>query len=449
MNAEAKRISDILYKLMDCARELLSMAEEMGAEEAEVFGLEGRSVDVDLRRSEVELASESFFRGLGLRAVVNGAVGFSSTNDLRKLDLVARSAVRSARVRGSDDLWQSLPQPKQVHAAENIFDISLSAIGPAECMDLADGMLKGCQSVKGAAPVSGGVICISGTEFVLNSHGVELSSESTSMHASVETIAKGSDVATGIEFHNSRQLESDLSQVGRKAAEMAAASLNGDKARSGTFDVILQPLAFVDLLQYAFLPSISADNVQKKRSSLAGRAGEAIASSHLAITDDGLLSGGLGTSPFDGEGVPAQRNKVIENGILKGFLYDSYTAGKVGLDSTGNAVRAGYSELPRVGIRNLVVRSDSPFDLQEDARGFLVNGLIGAHTANPISGDFSVEARNSFFIAPGEAPRPVKSMMLAGNIFDVFQDIGIGTDARAVGAIVTPSVKARVKVIGS
>jgi PmbA protein len=310
-------------------------------------------------------------------------------------------------------------------------------------------MLSGCQEVKSAEPASGGVTCVSGMEFVVNSRGVELSEKGTSMHASMEAIAKGNDVATGTEFHNSRLLEADLHGVGKAAAKMAQRSINGSKAESGTYDVILKPVAFVELLEYAFVPSILADNVQKGRSHLAGHLGEKVGSDHLSIIDDGLLSGGMGTTAFDGEGVASRSNAVIEKGVLKGFLYDSYTAGKDGLKSTGNAVRGGYSDVPRLGLRNLIVSSEHAFNLWDETNGMLVNGFIGAHTANPISGDFSVEARNSFFVAPNEEPRPISSMMLAGNIFDLLKNLDLGTDVRAVDAVVTPSVRARMKVVGS
>jgi PmbA protein len=181
---------------------------------------------------------------------------------------------------------------------------------------------------------------------------------------------------------------------------MAVRSVNGQKVETGTYDVLLRPIAFTELLEYAFLPSISADNVQKGRSLMSEKIGQQVASSHLSFTDDGLLPGGLGTTGFDGEGVPSMRNSILERGVLKGFLYDSYTAGKSGVKSTGNAVRGGYSDLPRIGIRNLLVQSSEPFDVvKETGRGIVVNSFIGAHTANPISGDFSVEARN-LFISP-------------------------------------------------
>ncbi len=458
MNAEATRISGTSYNqangsqsnsLVEYAHQLLSLSLAAGAQEAEVFGMEGRSAEANLRKDKVEMASQSIHWGLGLRAVVRGAVGFSGTSDMTRLALVAQSAVKSAKARGGDEHWRSFPAPQSGSVAQGIFDPKLDQASSEECLDLAASMLEGCLEMKGAEPVSGGVTCVSKTEFIINSQGLEVSENGTYLQASMETIARGSDVATGNEFHNSRLFEPNLQNVGKAAAEMAVSSLNGTKAASGAFDVILKPLAFVELLEYTFVPSISADNVLKGRSHLANRLGEKIGSEHLCINDDGLLAKGMGTSAFDDEGVASQKTAVIENGVLKGFLYDSYTAGKASRKSTGNAVRSGYSEVPLVGLRNLVVSSDEAFDLQAETKGLLVNSFIGAHTANPISGDFSVEARNSFYIEPERAPRPITSMMLAGNIFDLLKDIDLGLDVRAVGGIVTPSVRVRMKVVGS
>jgi PmbA protein len=411
--------SDSIDALLDHGHKLLSLALLEGAAQAEVYGMMGRSVDIDLRRDAVELASESFHRGLGLRTVVAGAVGFSSTSDMSLLQFVAKSAVLSARARGGDESWRSLPLPEKVVRPDGIFDSRLERIGPEECLDIAQSMLSGCRTVKEAEPVAGGVACVCGSGFVINSLGIELQETSTLMHASIETIAKAADVATGSEFCISRGYQPSLEWVGRAAAEMARSSLGGVKAESGTFDVLIKPQAVAELLEYTLLPALASDNVQKGRSSLAGRVGEKISAESLMLTDDGLISGGIDSSAFDGEGVPSQRTVLIEDGFLKGYLYDSYTAGKEGARSTGNAVRSGYSDVPRVGIRNIIVSSPDARDLLEETKGLLVNGLIGAHTANPISGDFSVEARNAFLIAPGEEARPIRSLMLAGNFFEL------------------------------
>jgi PmbA protein len=441
--------SDSIDALLDYGHKLLSLALREGAAQAEVYGMMGRSVDIDLRRDVVELASQSFHRGLGLRAVVAGGVGFSSTSDMSLLPFVAKSAVLSARARGGDKSWRSLPLPEKVVHPEGIFDPRLEETSPEECLDTAESLLSGCRTVKEVEPVAGGVACICGSCFVINSLGIELQETSTFMHASIETIAKAADVVTGSEFYSSRCYQSTLEDVGRAAAEMARSSLGGVKAESGTFDVLIRPLAAAELLEYTLLPALAADNVQKGRSTLAGRVGEKISAEILVITDDGLLPGGMDSSAFDGEGVPSQRTVLIDKGILRGYLYDSYTAGKEGVPSTGNAVRSGYTGLPSVGSRNLIVGSPDARDLLAETKGLVVGGLIGAHTANPISGDFSVEAKNAFLIAPGEEAKPIRSLMLAGNFFELLKDVEIGRDVRAIGAIVTPTIKVRMKVVGS
>ena len=443
------RISDTSDSLRNHARQLLSSALAAGAEEAEVYGISSLSFDIDLRRAQVELASRSLHRGLGLRAVVSGAVGFSSTSDMSLLSSVARSAVQSARARGPDPAWRGLPRPERVTHPENTFDPRLAEMGLEECLELAKGLVAGCSEVAGAEPVSGGLACASGTSFILNSRDLELEEKGTIMQASLEAIARGADVATGSDFYISRCLASSLEEVGRSAAEMARSSLGGQKAESGTFDVLLRPQAAAELLEYTLIPALLADSVQKGRSVLAGRIGESIASERLSITDDGLVSGGIDSSAFDGEGVPSQRTVLIEDGALKAYLYDSYTAGKEGVHSTGNAVRSGYTALPRVGARNFILGSRQSQNLLEETRGYMVSGLIGAHTANAISGDFSVEARNAFAISPGERARPIRSLMLAGNIFELLREIEVGRDVRSVGSIVTPTVKLRMKVVGS
>jgi PmbA protein len=243
-------ISDSIDTLQDYGHKLLALAQQEGAEQAEVYGTFGRSVDIDLRRDVVELASESFHRGLGLRAVIAGGVGFSSTSDMSQLQFVAKSAVISARARGSDESWRSLPLPENVVRPEGIFDPRLERIGPEECLEIAQSMLSGCKTVKEAEPVAGSVATICGSHFVINSLGMELGETSTLMHASMETIARAVDVATGSEFCCSRGYLPSLEDVGRAAAEMARSSLGGVKAESGTFDVLLKPLAVAELLDY-------------------------------------------------------------------------------------------------------------------------------------------------------------------------------------------------------
>jgi len=456
MAGEARRISDTSASstagLMDEAIRLMHLALLAGAEEAEVFGLSGRSIDVDLRKSSIEMASQSIHRGLGLRAVVRGAVGFSSTSDLGRLKEVAGSAVRAAKARGSDDEWRSLPLPGAIISPEGVFDPALDTMGAEDGLDLALDLLEGVKRVEGASPVSGGVVFVSGEEVIVNSQGIEVFEIGTFIHASLEAISRGSSqegVATGYEFDNSRKMDIDLVEIGQKAGRMASQSVDGIKAETGTYPVLLSPVATAEILEHVLVPALSAENVQKGRSPLSGRLNRMIAEEDLQLVDDGLYPGGMGTSGFDDEGVISQRNVLIEDGHLLGFMYDSYAAGKDECKSTGNAVRSGYSEVPRIGARNLIIESRRPFDLiSETKNGILVNGLIGAHTANPISGDFSVEARNAFEVVDGNEARPIRSAMIAGNLYDLLSKMEGGIDPRAVGSIITPTMRVEMRVIG-
>lgn len=168
-----------------------------------------------------------------------------------------------------------------------------------------------------------------------------------------------SGVATGSEFDNSRSFSVNARAVGEKAADLARRSLDGISIETDTYDVVLSPVAFAELLESTFIPALSAENVQKGRSTLAGMLNKSVSDLRLQVIDDGALPAGMGSSAFDGEGVPSQRTVLLEDGVLRSYLYDSYTAGKEGRSSTGNSVRSGYSEMPRIGIRNLIISSKS------------------------------------------------------------------------------------------
>jgi PmbA protein len=213
---------------------------------------------------------------------------------------------------------------------------------------------------------------------------------------------------------------------------------------------LFRPNAIADILENALLPSLSAENVQKGRSALTGKLGNKIGVDRLNVIDDGLLEGGIGSSRSDDEGSPSKTNQIIENGVLATYLYDTYTAGKDGVESTGNAMRNNYSQTTSIDVRNLRLEFPPSDVVGETVQGVLVGAVIGAHTANPISGDFSVEARNSFLIKNGQIMHPIKSMMVAGNVLELLQHIsGAGQDVRVLGNIIAPTIKVSgLKVVG-
>lgn len=436
--------------IFEIAHRSLQITKKAGADEAEIYCVKGRSVSIDIHRDVIDLAKESMVSGIGIRAIVKGAVGFSSTNDERRIEEACILAVKSARVRGSDPLWSGLPQKSKPAKVAGIFDKKLAALEIESCMDYTSMMIEGVKSVPSVAPTSGHFSCGSSTKLVLNSNGVEVREEDTVIQATVDTATQDTPLSTASEFDMSRKLDIDFYKIGEKASTLASRSKNGISTQTRDTAVLLEPLAFADILENTLVTSLNADNVQKGRSSLVGKINSRIAAEDLSITDDGTLAGGLGTSSCDDEGTPSRKIAVVNKGVLSSFLYDCYTAGKEKRESTGNAVRGSYTSTPSIGIRNLIIEHPSFDVIGETKDGVIVNTVIGAHTANPISGDFSVEARNSFLVRDGGIASPIKSMMISGNIFELLRNIdGVGKDVRKVGNVITPTVRiSKMRVIG-
>jgi PmbA protein len=185
------------------------------------------------------------------------------------------------------------------------------------------------------------------------------------------------------------------------------------------------------------------DAVFKGKSLLAGKVGAQIVSSLLTIRDDGTLPKGMATAPFDGEGVAQQNTVVVSDGILQGYLYDTLYAGKMGTVSTGNSARGGVKGLPHLGATNLFIENGctpAASLIAGIGRGLLLTDLIGMHTANSISGDFSVGAAG-FLIENGQIVHPVKGIAIAGNILDLFSTVvQLGDDLRFYSTVGAPSL---------
>ncbi len=428
----------------------LEKTEHAGADETEIYCIKGRSLSVDIHRDELDLAKESLFWGIGIRAIVNGAVGFSSTNDASHVEEACTLAVKSARVRHSDPLWSGLPGKKKITPVKGIFDKNIADISTETCVDLTAEMIEGAKTIPSVFPTSGQVLCSNSTTLILNSHGIEMKEPDTVIHASIDTTTKDTDTSTASEFEISRKLDIDFHKIGESAAQLAFRSRNGTRTETHDTAVLLEPMAFADILDNTFLPSLNADNVQKGRSSLIGKMNTKIAADELSLVDDGTLAFGIGTSSCDDEGTPSKRNEIVAGGELQSFLYDCYTAGKEKRESTGNAIRSSFTGTPSISIRNLVIEHPRSDIVAETNDGVIVNTVIGAHTANPISGDFSVEARNSFLIKDGEISSPIKSMMISGNIFDVLKNMdGAGKDVRKIGNIITPTIRvSKMRIVG-
>ncbi len=428
--------------MYELARKALRLAEKAGAEEAEIYYAANRSTGVNFKKDAIEHAKDRFSEGIGVRAIVNGAVGFASTNSAAQIENAVEVAVAEARVRESDPDWVSLPSNGKYPTVSGIFDKKIEALELEACIEYSLDLIEGTREVPGTLPTSGGFSRAKGRQLILNTNGIEIEEESTAVSGFVDVITVNGQTSTAYDFAVSRSLDIDFFALGKNAAELALKSNGGIKIEPQKTDVIFHPFALSDIIEEALAPSLDADNIQKGRSGLIGKLGEELAVPELNIYDDGLIEAGIETSASDDEGVPSQRTTVIEKGVLETYLYDSYTAGKAGVKSTGNGSRSSYTSPPSVGLRNFIIDYPQTDVIADTQSGVFVNTVIGAHTANSISGDFSVEARNAFTIKDGALDKPIKSLMISGNAFELLKQItGAGFDVRKVGGIITPSIR--------
>ncbi len=188
---------------------------------------------------------------------------------------------------------------------------------------------------------------------------------------------------------------------------------------------------------------LSAEAVQKGKSLFANRLGKMVGAIALKIIDNGLLPNQIGTAPFDDEGTPCQKTILINDGILTNYLQNAYTAKKGNTQSTGNAARGGFKTLPAIGPTNLYIepgkKSQSEI-VKAINKGLLVTRLMGIHTINPISGDFSIGAAG-LVIENGKITHPVRGITIAGNIIDMLEAIEeVASDLRFIGNVGAPSL---------
>jgi PmbA protein len=405
------------------------------ADEVEVYYVQGSGVSADLKKRKVNLAVRSVGCGLGIRTIHKGRIGSSSTNNPDDWKKCLAAAISGGKL-ATPQNWEGLPFSAKLQETLLSFDESLEVV-PAVAKDLLEKMLEGAAAHD--AQVTAGSAGLSSAEVTLaNSNGVMYTDRRTGVSVSLESI---SGQSTGYEFdHASFISDIDPYTVGERATFFASESAGGKDVETGRYDVLLSPLAYAELLGSVFVPALNGRSVHAGRSRLAQSLGKLVADDTLLMYDDPYLPRANGSVFWDAEGTPTKRVDFVRNGTLEAFAYDLKTAYRYGKTSTGNAVRGGFGGLPVIGHHNFIV--DGPRRAVDDERVLYVHNVVGAHTANPMSGDFSVELSNAFWMEGGEFEVPIRSAMLSGNVFELHKEIaGLGRKSRAIGSLILPSIK--------
>ncbi|MBI5098160.1 MAG: TldD/PmbA family protein [Nitrospirae bacterium] len=442
------------------AEDIVKKALKRGCDAAEVFIRSSRGISVEAKDGKVEAMEVSQDIGIALKVIRNQRLGFAFTTIHDEVGKTINAAIDSAKWTAMDEY---IDIPGQMPAGEVlIFDEQIKNLDEAtvikNALMLEESALAFDKRVKKVRKAEVGAAVTSTT--IANSKGVNAGYESTNYSVHVTTLAsdENGDNQMGWDFAGSRRMiDVDIKFVGKTASKRAVEVLGARKISAVKAPVILCPsvaVGFLDILS----SSLSAEAVQKQRSFLAGKAGQTIISTLVDIIDDGTMKWGLGTKPVDDEGVPVTNKTVISKGVLNSYFYNTYTAKKAGVKSTGNAVRGGHKSLPGIGVTNFYIRPDESQKsevrsqksevkrtknnqlIKSLPKGILILNTMGLHTANPISGDFSVGI-SGLWIENGETVYPIKEAVISGNILELFKKVeGIGCDLEFYGNVGSPSL---------
>jgi PmbA protein len=446
-------------EMQSLAEKAVNTALGKGSDEAEAFVYQGLTTSIGIEQGQIVRSSRIIDQGVGIRAIVNKAIGFSYTNMLENkaaIDEVIDRAISSAKASKPDEDWRGLPSKKAYASSENTYDRRIVELRSEDLVTIASIMLDAAEktdkrvfSIEGEAGASYLSVATA------NSNGVAGFDHGTLVDCSLATVCQDGNEVTPVcfEFNTERSYYINPEWVGREAARSALSALKPKRIETKSTRAIFTQFALQQLLYYTLINAVKADYVQRNQSAFKGKIGEKVASEIVTVYDDGLFNGGLRTWKFDGEGVPQQKTLIMEKGVLRNFIYDNYTARKEGKESTGNAARAGYLSTPNVEATNFhfTPGTKSPEELIREVNdGILVNYLQGAHSSNPASGEFSVVATPAWRIEKGSVTHATKGLMLAGNIFTLLTNISVLADnQRKLGQLVAPwMLVENVKVIG-
>ena len=433
------------------AQDIVQRAMQAGATAAECVIREGDEFSTLVRLGEVETLKESGSKSIGVR-VFNGkraASTHSSDFTASGLDRMLKSAIELAKIT-SEDPFSGIPEPSQLGALSgdlDLFSTDVYSLPGEERIAYARRAEKATLDFDTRIKNSegGSFDAATGHKILANSHGFV--GEFRRSYCSVAAIPIAQDEKGGMQrdywFSVARSLDrlESPEHVGKIAAQRTLRRLGARKVKTQEVPIIFDPLVANSILGHIF-EGVNGDSVYRGASFLAGKLGEKIAASQVTVIDDGTMVGGFGTSPFDGEGIPTRRTVVIENGVLKSYVLNTYTAKKLGLQTTANASR-GLAGTPGIGPGNYFLQpgARTPQQLIGDVKeGLYVTEFLGMGV-NLVTGDYSRGA-SGIWISGGELTYPVEEITVAGNLKDMFLNISeIANDLEFRGSVASPTIR--------
>lgn len=400
------------------------------------------STSLEFADEVIKVKESGTLSGYGVRALSKGKLGFSYCVAEKDLKTAKEKAAKAA-------VFSPLPKtrfsfaPKSKYPSAKTYSQRVASLDEKELKAILSHVEEGISKYTKKSRI----VVDAETNYteIENSENLHASCKGTSFSAYCEAM---NDDGLGFSYYSGINLVKDPLTFGRDAGEMSKIMKKAKKPESGKRTIAFAPEAIHSLLDIA-LPSISGDWKRRKITKLGDKLGKRILSEKLTIIDDPLANAAA-IAPFDAEGVPSKTRPLIENGVLKNFLYNREIAALEGVDNQGACSRNSFSLKPSIAPSNLVVKPGDYRSFVEELREFiLIKSVHGVHTSNTTTGDFSVEANIAFQVKNGKRSG-MRGFLVTGNVFNVFNSIiGLEKKAETYDNLISPAIACKdVQIIG-
>jgi len=429
--------------LLPVAEQAVETARRAGAEFADASASISKDLTVVIEKSSIKSAELVWSRHFSIRAYLGGGMGYVSSSGFQNTDIIelAQRATELARLASPDPDFVALPGPEQPEQMPQTYDPKVPEIAPDDVINWAAENIKSAQAVRNDVIASGDAAVSASAAALASSTGIRIARNSTSLHFSIFAVVKDDTNVGSFADRDSARFVEDFNPagLGETTTKRALQYQNARKTKTRKTTLVLGPLPAFGLV-CAVADAANAESMQRRRSLFADRLGSTIGANLLAITDNGLISKGLYSGPFDAEGAARKVVKIVENGTFTAALHNSYTANKANVPNTGHGMRTGGVSHTNLHIALGEKPARKLIEELEDGVYLELGGL----SPNLTSGDISTNLDFAFKIEKGELAYPLANTMVSGNLLEILNNIdAVSCDYRYEPGNYLPTIRIR------